>query len=324
MTKQTISVNGTVYDSQTGMPLRVERGSSTPRHHAAHQMHTQLQRSKTLNRRYVHAETAATTTPTQTTPASPDTTITVRRKTPAAPTTQRSDKVTRFAKQPTPHHQATRVVSDIAPSKHRLAQRAEVRMTAKQPVARVVKPSQVLKAEAIHAASAQMQPKALKKDVKPTKKQRTFGRFVSVASASLAILLLGGYLTYLNMPALSTRVAASQAGISASYPSYQPAGYSLSGPVAYQQGSVSMKFAANGGPQNFTLSQTRSDWDSSAVLENYVSPQAGDNYVTTTTGGLTIYTYGDNAVWVNDGILYTISGDATLSGDQVQRIATSL
>lgn len=321
MAKQTISVNGTVYDSQTGMPLRVERGGDTPRHHSAHQMHTQLQRSKTLNRKYVR--TTPKVAP-QTPVARTDATISVHRKPTATPSQTQSQQITKFAKHQPEQTPAKRVVSDIAPAKHHVAQRAQIRMAAKQPIERSVKPSQVLKQEAIHAASAQMQAKSHKKDVKPAKAQRPFNRFVSVASASLAILLLGGYLTYLNMPALSTRVAASQAGISASYPSYQPAGYSLSGPVAYQQGSVSMKFAANGGPQNFTLSQTRSDWDSSAVLENYVSPQAGDNYVTTTTGGLTIYTYGDSAVWVNDGILYTISGNAALSGDQVQRIATSL
>ena len=321
MTKQTISVNGTVYDAQTGMPLRVERGNAiTPRQHNARHMHTQPQRSKTLNRKYVRRE-AKEPAPKATNQTTNPTIIT-RPKPVRAPATTQSEQITHFTK-PTPK-QITPVTVDLAPTKHHLAERASIRMSAKRPAERMVKPSQVLKQEAISQASAKMQPKSLKKDIKPAKKHRSIGRFLSIASASLAILVLGGYLTYLNMPALSTRVAASQAGISASYPSYQPSGYSLNGPITYQQGSVTMKFAANGGPQNFTLSQTRSDWDSSAVLENYVSPQAGKNYTTTTTGGLTIYAYGSNAVWVNNGILYTISGNATLSGDQIQRIATSL
>ena len=82
--------------------------------------------------------------------------------------------------------------------------------------------------------------------------------------------------------------------------------------------------AANAGPEGYTLSQTKSGWDSSAVLENYVSPKVGDNYMTNSVNGLTIYTYGPNAAWVNDGILYTVSGDAPLSTDQVERIATSM
>lgn len=323
MTKQTISVNGTVYDAQTGMPLRIERGNATaPRQHNARQMHAQPQRSKTLNRKYVRREVKKPTPKTANQTTSP--TIITRPKPVRTPTNTQSGQITRFAKPTATPQQTAPVTVDLAPTKHHLAERAHIRMSAKKPVERVVKPSQVLKQEAISQASAKMQPKSLKKDVKPAKKRRSIGRFLSIASASLAILVLGGYLTYLNMPALSTRVAASQAGISASYPSYQPSGYSLNGPITYQQGSVTMKFAANGGPQSFTLSQARSDWDSSAVLENYVSPQAGKNYTTTTTGGLTIYTYGENAVWVNNGILYTISGNATLSGDQIQRIATSL
>jgi hypothetical protein len=147
---------------------------------------------------------------------------------------------------------------------------------------------------------------------------------MSIASGSLAVMLIGAYFTYLSMPSLSTRVAAAQAGINAGYPSYRPTGYSLSGPVAFNQGTVSMKFAANAGPGSYTLQQARSGWDSSAVLSNYVEPKVGDQYTTTATNGLTIYTYGTSAAWVNCGILYTISGDAPLSSEQVQRIATSL
>lgn len=85
-----------------------------------------------------------------------------------------------------------------------------------------------------------------------------------------------------------------------------------------------MKFAANGGPQNFTVSQTKSNWDSSTVLDRYIKEKAGDNYITYSERGLTIYTYDGNAAWVNGGIFYTITGDAPLSSDQIRRIATSM
>lgn len=159
---------------------------------------------------------------------------------------------------------------------------------------------------------------------KQVKQQRRLPRIMSVASASLALLLLGGYFTYLNMPSLSVRVAAAQAGVNASYPSYHPDGYSLNGPVAYTQGQVNMKFASNSGPQNFTVTQSKTSWDSSAVLDNYIKEKAGDNYITYDEHGLTIYTYGGNAAWVNGGVLYTITGDAPLSGDQIRHIATSM
>ena len=60
------------------------------------------------------------------------------------------------------------------------------------------------------------------------------------------------------------------------------------------------------------------------MLENHVIPHVGDNYTTESINGLTIYTYGPNAAWVNDGILYTVSGDARLSTDQIERIAISM
>ncbi len=153
---------------------------------------------------------------------------------------------------------------------------------------------------------------------------RHWGRRLSIAGAMVALLAFGGYLTYHNMPAIATRMAAAQAGINASFPSYQPSGYSLAGGISQQQGSVLMKFAANAGPGTFTLTQSRSDWDSSAVLANYVLPSFGRNFATTTSRGLTIYSTHNAAAWVNGGILYTIKGNAPLSSEQVARIAASM
>lgn len=153
---------------------------------------------------------------------------------------------------------------------------------------------------------------------------RHWGRRLSIAGAMVALLAFGGYLTYHNMPAIATRMAAAQAGINASFPSYQPSGYSLTGGISQQQGSVLMKFAANAGPGTFTLTQSRSDWDSSAVLANYVLPSFGRNFATTTSRGLTIYSTHNAAAWVNGGILYTIKGNAPLSSEQVERIAASM
>lgn len=138
------------------------------------------------------------------------------------------------------------------------------------------------------------------------------------------MLLLGAYFTYLTMPQLSIRVAASQAGIEATYPGYRPNGYTLSGPIAYSDDQVRMKFVANAGPHSFTINQTKSSLDSLAVLENYVQPKAGNNYITNREDGLTIYTYDTSATWVDRGIMYTISGDAPLSNEQIRHIAVSM
>ncbi len=341
MTQKTVTINGTVYDSHTGKALRVEHShhaSTKTASHSAHTVHMQMQRSKTLNRRYVRkGEAKQHDAPEQAkhvaqevpkSPHRPKAThaISVHR-TPSASTATRSSHVRHFEAHPSPaahHTPAASHQHDIKPVAHPIVESVHRQLAEKQPVEKVIKPSHIIKKEAIERATAKMPAKHLRKTTHHKQAKSKFGRLASIGSASLAILVLGAYLTYLNMPALSTRIAATQAGIDASYPSYQPMGYSLSGPVAYKEGTVTMKFAANAGPQSYTLTQTKSGWDSSAVLEYYVEPNAGGNYITTTTNGLTIYTYGDNAVWVNGGILYTINGNATLSDSQIQRIATSL
>lgn len=321
MREQTVTINGKVYDKRTGMPVRAERVVHNATSQTAQRVHQQPQKSRTLNRKYVKQDAPAAASA-QRQPAQP---AIVPRRTVQTPQVSRSESISRFAKEYNAAHAAPRkAMNDIAaPTTHPIARKAHVAMAAKAPAQTTIKPSAVIKQEAIANAMAKTPAKHEIREVrhKHTSKAR---RQLSMASASLAILLLGGYFTYLNMPQISTRVAAAQAGIAASYPTYHPTGYSLSGPVAYDEGSVSMKFAANASPQNFTLSQSRSGWDSSAVLDNYVTPKVGDNYSATTMNGLTIYTYGTNAVWVNGGILYSISGNAPLSSDQIGRIAISL
>lgn len=335
MKPSTVTVNGTVYDSRTGKPLRRERGQEQPTHHHAKNVHAQPQRSRTLNRKYVRrqdvvkhssAQTVLTSEPHTVRKAAPAS-ISIH-KSPAAPTrATRPTTITRHspvAKAHPTHKPTSAPVADIAPTPHAIAMAAGNRLQKPQVAAVAARPSQVIKNESIQRALDSSTPKSHKKQVHSKKQRGKTSRFMSIASASLAIVLLGGYLTYLNMPSLSTRVAAAQAGIDASYPSYKPSGYSLTGAVAYQQGSVSMTFAANAGPYSYTLTQKDSSWDSSAVLENAVEPEAGDNYAVSTASGLTIYSYDRKSTWVNNGILYTITGDAKLSAEQVQNIATSL
>ena len=361
MKSTTVSINGTIYDVRTGMPITKDRSTVNPAQHSAHTVHAQPQRSTTLNRRYVRNDAKPVpkvATPAATQPQVHSVHIPQRQRA-AAPSAMAMHRpvaprrvihpaktpvtvkptaqaVAKLAHTPVAHHathkpihQATTPASvpiSTAPARHATVERAQQRVEASKPQERVLKPSQVIKQEAIAKAMEQSKShRSHKHNVKAARKQRNpFARFMGVASASMAVLLLGAYFTYLNMPALSTRVAAAQAGVDASYPGYSPSGYSLNGPVAYEKGSVTMQFAANAGPQNYSLSQQQSNWDSTALLEDYVAPQAGSNYITTTAGGLTIYSYGDTSVWVNNGILYTIKGNNNLSDQQIQRIASSL
>lgn len=312
--QQTITINGVLYDVRTGMPLSsVEPAqpsapapARTPSVHAKGVHHNQ-QRSQTLNRQLV-----AKTKPATKQPVRHGGSMDMKKR----PATTRSPHISKFA----PHPQAVKpaaVKSDIAPVTHHAVAKAHAATAKPKPA--VHKPAHEIKQTAISEA---MQ----KASNKPAKAHKTkpHRRILNVASASLAVLLLAGYFTYVNMPGLSVRIAAAQAGIDASYPEYRPVGYSLNGPVAYKEGQVTMQFASNSGPQTFALSQSKSSWDSSALLEKYVDPESDGRYATYSDAGLTVYTYGNNAAWVNGGILYTIEGSASLSNEQVRRIATSM
>lgn len=196
-------------------------------------------------------------------------------------------------------------------------QRFAAAQAAKQP--QKAMSSRELKDHLIATKLAEAQPN---KHVVKVKKH-TPRRVSSVMAACFAVMLLGGYLSYINMPSLSVRVAANQAGVDADYPGYTPSGYRFDGPVAYQDGEVTLSFAANGGNLGYTISQQRSTWNSRSVLDNLVAAETGD-YTINSSGGLTVYTYGQNAAWVNHGVLFTISGDAPLQTDQVIKIANSL
>lgn len=316
MSQQTVSINGTLYDAHTGMPIdkRVDPAMPLPQSDTHSQaVHQVTQKSQTLNRRIVEK-----TAPTP---------VAVPRPQPQQrQIVQKSPAITKFAPHPRGVTPQTRVMSDIGPIHHPMVKKVHQQM---QPAAHTVqvqeaapKPSQIIKQEAI--AEALEKAPSHNKQQKQVKKPKRYSRSFGVASASLALLLLGGYFTYLNMPSLSVRVAAAQAGVNASYPEYRPDGYSLRGPVAYNEGEVSMKFAANGGPQNFSITQTKSSWDSSALEENYVDKASNGGYVPYIERGIKIYVFDNNAAWVNGGVLYKITGDAPLSNDQIRRIATSM
>lgn len=148
-------------------------------------------------------------------------------------------------------------------------------------------------------------------------------RLATVFTSALALLLLGGYLTYINLPNLSMRVAATQAGVAAKFPNYQPDGYRFDGPISYAPGEVTINFKSTTNDSRFSIKQKASNWDSQAVLDNYVTKQSS-TYLTYQERGLTIYAFNNKAAWVSGGLLYTIEGDASLSSEQVLRMATNI
>lgn len=341
--KNTIVINGKVYDTLTGLPVAAPDPmpktaapvASTPpsqpnppvsrpkagtnvngisRRPTPHkQIHRSRQKSATLRRDVLKKPNDHQTPVHQARPA----------RRPAA--VERSGMISKFAAHPQPLPVAKSETKPAAPV-------APVPAVVKQAHHKVTKPaapteklsSRALKEKLIAERLERIDPTVKKADHKP--KHSLFAarpRVASVMAACFAVVILGGYFTYLNMPGLSVKVAATQAGIEASFPEYRPDGYRLNGPVAFGPGQISLKFKSNGGPQQFVLNQQASSWDSQAVLDNYVEPK-DTAYVTSSEQGLTIYTFGSGAAWVNGGILYTIEGDAPLTTDQVLRMAASL
>ncbi|MDB5183685.1 MAG: hypothetical protein JWO07_366 [Candidatus Saccharibacteria bacterium] len=321
MTKtDTISIDGQAYDAASGLPVSDKSAAPEPSSSVASpvtvhsspatSIHGGPQRSVTLHRKALKKPIPMKHT--ILTHHNPSKVMDISRPT--------HSNVSRFAPHPVGALKPTKpALSDIGPVTHPHVAKAHARSQAKHDsLSRTI-------------TAAEIKDQAIRTSVQNTHKQaplksrfRSRQRVVAILSATLAIVLLGGYVTYLNMPALSVRVAAAQAGIDANYPDYRPDGYALNGPVTFSDGKVSMNFKANAGAQRFTIEQSKSGWDSNALLDNYVAPHAGADYIPYTERGLTIYTFGDNAAWVNGGILYTIEGDAPLSSSQMRRIATSL
>jgi len=173
-------------------------------------------------------------------------------------------------------------------------------------------------------ASNPVQAANNKTHVKTSKRSKSKSR-AGFATTALAALVLVGYVAYLNVPSISIKVAAHRAGFAAQLPAYKPAGYSLKGPIAYSPGQVTLNFASNTDQRKFTLKQQPTTWDSTALLENFVTKK-GSNYLTYQDSGLTIYILdGTSAAWVSGGKLYQVEGkNSQLDTDQLLRLATSV
>lgn len=155
----------------------------------------------------------------------------------------------------------------------------------------------------------------------PARKQHKKAFRVSAVIASL--LVIGGVLVFLNRQTLEMQVASIQAGFNANAPSYVPSGYKKD-TTAVEGKSVSINYVSPEDQTTYSLTQEPSDWNSESLLSTIVS-RTGGTYRVLQHNGRTIYIYdGNKAAWVDGGVLYTITGGAPLSTDQITSIAASL
>jgi hypothetical protein len=147
-------------------------------------------------------------------------------------------------------------------------------------------------------------------------------RMVSLVAGLGAFLIIGGFITYLNMPGIELRVASMRAGFHAEMPSYKPTGYALEGGVKASEGRVEMTYRS--GDSSYKITQVASDWNSATLLDQ-TTEQRGAPSQTIQSEGRIIYIYDDsNASWVDGGVLYEVSGNASLNADDLVSLATSM
>jgi len=234
----------------------------------------------------------------------------------------RSNTVKHFAPRivDTVDKKITQAVSDIRHMQHPLTKKVEQRRQS------TISNSNINQTMSLKEIKERSINEAIQKPVVKESKPNFFKKhlkFINIFSISLAALLIIACMLYLFMPNISVRIASAQAKINATFPEYRPDGYRINGPVVFSNGEVVINFKSNTNDSKFAIKQSKSSWDSSAV-RNKVNKDSGGEFITTEEKGLTIYTYNGNAAWVNRGILYSIEGNAALSGDQIRRIATSL
>ncbi len=175
-------------------------------------------------------------------------------------------------------------------------------------------------------ADAKKSKKEKKKEEKVTRhlKKRKGGRILLALATSTACVIALAAVVKVNLPNISVKVAAVQTGVEASYPSYVPRDFNLSGVYTNDQNSVIIEFK---GPNDtsFTLAEEKTSWDSNALLSNYVKGAYGDTYDTVREQNVTIYINYSNAAWVKNGTFYKLTANSgVLSKKQIKNIVSSL
>jgi len=168
--------------------------------------------------------------------------------------------------------------------------------------------------------SGQTSAKTRQKSVRKKGRVKRFVLAFGCAAACVAGII---YVVSSNVPDISVRVAAMQAGVDSSYPSYVPTEFSLTD-IKSSDKEITLTFT-NAKEQTFTLSEKKSAWDSAALERNLVKKTWQEDYSTTHEQGITMYIHNSSAAWVNGGVLYQITAeDDVLTKKQLRSIATSM
>jgi hypothetical protein len=318
-TKQVIEINGKRYDAATGQLLNSATpkpaSSKPPKPAAGVALDGFVRRSNTIQPK--------SSRPTQRSK-------TLMRSAAKKPTIKNEKLASELAKPKIARpHEARAKRANSAEKSHRISRFHKketvsgqiVKKTAELPVVKQVQqgPVQSTVAQferAMHEATSHLQ------DFAPKKNKRS--RKLLYGSGALVTVFAVGFLAWQTVPAVKVKFAGSQAGFSASLPNYNPAGYGLNNDVKATSGEVTLNYQSRTDDKNYKIIQAPSNWTSQTLLTNFVLP-ANKPYQTYQDQGKTIYIYDNsNATWVDGGIWYRLEGNASLTSDQLLRIANGL
>lgn len=324
-----IIINGKKYDAITGKLLSVPKNNRKDVKNDISKIHNNLQRSNTLNRKYVSVPKRQNISLHQEEMISQfkrrhDYQEAILRARESQATREDEFLISRFSSNrkvisPISKKQIEEV-EKIAPfEEHPLAKKANEELRAKKAQKQEIS-NQEVKAFAISQAIEKSRQESKKSKQKGFFSNKKFLSF----SLSFAVAIFGvGYLTYTNLPEISSWISEIQSGMTVETPSYIADGYSPKGLAYFDGKNVNFEYKKNN--SNYKIQQTQSDWDSSALLQNYVNQKWSEDYSTTYSNGLTIYSnHRGESVWVNNGKLYRVEASDKISDNEIRKIATSL
>lgn len=237
----------------------------------------------------------------------------------------KSPSVSRFTKFGRPQSQNSATTDSKRPFNHPVMDK--LNLTKKHPTG--PKPTmKETKEQAIKEAIAKV-PSSEIKTVKP-KKSKRFYRLL-YGSIAVVILVVAVWALYTYVPAVSIRIAASQAGINATYPAYIADDFHFDGPIVFKDNKVWLKYTYKSGGLYYQITEEKSSWDSTAVKENITSKWSEANRSPSSfeEQGQTVFFYSyrgeTKAAWVYGGILYQLTSNSDkLDSNIIGRIVKSM
>ncbi|TAH36264.1 hypothetical protein EYC59_01130 [Candidatus Saccharibacteria bacterium] len=145
---------------------------------------------------------------------------------------------------------------------------------------------------------------------------------VSIAAASLALLVIAGFATYLNTPGLQFKVASIKAGVTTTMPNLATTGFAYNG---VRSDTDKLTIGLKGSTSSAQLVQQTTNWsEADLIRQANTGTDASGNplYNTFRIGSISVYRFSDtSATWIKNGIWYQLSSPTNLTDAQVKALA---